>query len=69
LAKVPVHADSGDILFVLWSSNIPHILRAVSEKEGHYQLIEPAYVDGYMDGEAVTAMEAGLLTEESFVLE
>jgi hypothetical protein len=69
LAKVPMHADSGDILCVLWCSNIPHVLRAVSEKEGHCQLIGSAYIDGYMYRETVTAMEAGLMTEESFVLE
>jgi hypothetical protein len=59
----------GDILCILYRLQTPHVLRAsVSPLEDTYAIIGPAYVHGFMDGEAFTWHSRGRLEEQQFVL-
>ncbi|KUJ08181.1 HET-domain-containing protein [Mollisia scopiformis] len=57
----PLNAMEGDIICVLFGCRFPVVLRPVS---GHYVVIGEAYVDGFMNGEAMVGLE-----EERYVLD
>ncbi len=75
-------ARAGDVVAVLDGSKVPVVLRAGdADVEAHvaggsrlgplpvwYELVCPAYVHGYMDGEALAQVAAGALREQDFVL-
>ena len=50
----PSNLRTGDMVTVLRGGRVPFLLR---QKQDHYQLIEEAYVHGYMDGQAVKYAE------------
>lgn len=76
LGLVPLDAERGDILCVLYGCSVPVVLRVITDaKEDaakEYRLIGECYIDGMMDGEAVSeprlrqARKNG--NERSFVL-
>ncbi|KAL1896808.1 hypothetical protein Sste5346_004441 [Sporothrix stenoceras] len=78
LLMVRAEAQPGDVVAALDGSKVPVVLRAqdvtvvkVGETNNgtvSYKYVCPAYVHGYMDGEAVAQVEGGRLTEQDFVL-
>ena len=48
------HAEVGDILVIALGSRLPLILR--TWRDGHYRLVGPAYVHGWMQGEVRTQL-------------
>lgn len=64
-------AREGDLIAVLDGGKVPVILRGVpGEGDGQteYAVVCAAYVHGFMDGKAVEMCEAGLLTEQEFLI-
>ncbi|CAG8956330.1 hypothetical protein HYFRA_00003710 [Hymenoscyphus fraxineus] len=59
----PWDALEGDVLVVLLGCKFPVVLRNV---ERHWVLVGEAYVDGYMDGEAMYGSREGTFSEEAF---
>jgi hypothetical protein len=63
---VPPSAKEGDVILVLFGTSAPWVARAISELgDGdalpkRYRLIGPAYVHGFMDGEAIGMLDKGL---------
>ncbi|CAK7205144.1 hypothetical protein SEUCBS139899_007909 [Sporothrix eucalyptigena] len=78
MLMVRAAAQPGDLVAVLDGSKVPMILRGqdltVVTKDGkkgdtaYFKYVCPAYVHGYMDGEAVTQAADGQLVEQDFVL-
>ena len=58
LGLAPLHAAEGDILSVLYGCSVPVILRRLTNSNGKetggYELVGECYLDGMMDGEAVS---------------
>jgi hypothetical protein len=58
LGLAPSHAAVGDILSVLYGCSVPVVLRKLldnnRQETGQYQLIGECYLDGMMEGEAVS---------------
>jgi hypothetical protein len=61
----PRGAKEGDLVCVLFGSNVPFVLR---KHDGKYILIGEAYVHGYMDGEAMDEVEVGTLNLQEFAI-
>jgi hypothetical protein len=59
----PWNAAVGDVICVLLGCRFPVILRPV---EGKYILVGEAYVDGFMNGEAMALLEEGRFKLETF---
>jgi hypothetical protein len=65
-AMVPPSAKEGDIILVLLGASAPLVARAISglgdadALPQRYRLIGPAYVHGFMDGEAIGMLDKGL---------
>lgn len=57
MGMCPDTAQVGDLVCVLFGAQIPFVLRK-REPEG-YIVVGECYVHGIMDGEAMTAYEAG----------
>jgi hypothetical protein len=68
MAMVPTGTQEDDIVAVLYGGRTPFILRPRLENNGEYHLVGPAYVHGFMDGEAFTWRDAGGLMEREFIL-
>lgn len=69
MAMVPDSTQKGDILCVLYQGRAPFVLRlSPAQDENTFLFIGPAYVHGFMDGEAVTWLEEGKLQESTFIL-
>jgi hypothetical protein len=51
MAMIPDIAEEGDILCVLYGSDVPHVLRKVPGEEETYTMVGTAYVHGFMDGQ------------------
>jgi hypothetical protein len=54
LGVPPSNARVGDLVCVMLGGKVPFGLR---EMEGHYQLVEEAYLHGHMDGRAIDLAE------------
>ena len=63
----PVTAISGDTVYVLVGCKLPVILRPSPTGE-HYQIVGECYVDGFMKGEAMTALDDGKYQMQDIVL-
>jgi hypothetical protein len=61
----PLDMKEGDLICALFGSNIPFILR---EDDDEYILIGEAYIHGFMDGEAMAQVEAGVLVPQEFAI-
>jgi len=59
----PITMREGDMCVVLWGSVYPMIVR---DYDGSFQLVGPALVYDFMDGEAGKMCEAGTLIEREF---
>lgn len=57
----------GDLCCILYSSQIPFIIRPTAEK-GRYQFVGEAFCHGFMRGEAMDMRERGELMEEELIL-
>lgn len=53
----------GDLVYVLFGAETPHILRP---ENGHYQLLGDVYAPGIVEGEGMAKFEAGELEEIVF---
>ena len=62
----PETTRAGDRICVLFGSVTPFILRAVGE---HFQLVGECFSSGLMRGEAIAAMEAGIVKKRVFELQ
>jgi hypothetical protein len=68
------HAKEGDIVVILDGGKVPMILREQlphPTEEGlgtRYRIVGPAYVHGFMDGEADAAVAAGLLKKQNILI-
>lgn len=63
--RLPKRTEEGDVVCVLYGSQTPHVLRVtVNPSEDTYAIIGPAYVHGFMDGEAFTWQSQGRLKEQ-----
>lgn len=62
---IPDIAEEWDTLSVSYGSTFPHVLRKVPEKEDTYKLVGTAYVQGFMDGEAIQLRDQGKLKEQT----
>jgi hypothetical protein len=63
---VPGHSEKKDAICILFSSQVPFVLREHSG--GKKILIGDAYVYGIMNGEALEAPLNDMMTEEKFEL-
>lgn len=69
-----LEAKDGDFIVVLGGAKVPVVLRRIirdseeSTDQHEYILVGPAYVHGFMDGEAMTLADEGKLEKEEFVL-
>lgn len=58
LGLAPVYAAERDVICVLYGCSVPVVLRAIKDKKGkdtgEYELIGECYLDGMMDGQAVS---------------
>jgi hypothetical protein len=58
LGLAPLHAAEGDVLSLLYGCSVPVVLRKLRDNKGKetggYELIGECYLDGMMDGEAVS---------------
>jgi hypothetical protein len=61
----PKEMEEGDLVCVLFGSSTPHVIR---EDNGQYIPIGEAYVQGYMDGEAMAQLETGKLIVQDFAI-
>lgn len=62
-------AKPGDILAVVDGGKVPVVLRAVDNGDSRkFKFITTAYVHGFMDGEAILAIEQGTLTRTNVLL-
>jgi hypothetical protein len=65
-AMVPPSAKEGDVILVLFGASAPLVAKVISGLgDGdafpeRYRLIGPAYVHGFMDGEAIEMLDRGL---------
>ena len=59
----PAYMKENDLVCVLYGGGVPFLLRP---KNNFYHLVGECYVHGIMDGEAITMLEAGQLSEASF---
>ena len=57
------HVENGDLVTIMTGGQLPIILR---KTEAHFVLIGEAYIDGIMDGEAMTQREGYGLSFETF---
>ncbi|KAF7897902.1 uncharacterized protein EAF01_008868 [Botrytis porri] len=68
------HAEKGDVIVTLDGGKVPMILREqgshlIDDDLGtHYRIVGPAYVHGFMDGEADEAVAAGLLEKRNLLI-
>jgi hypothetical protein len=53
----------GDVCIVAWGAVYPMILRSFG---GYFELIGPALVYGFMDGEGGRLCQSGTLVEQEF---
>jgi hypothetical protein len=58
-ARVPKHAAAGDIICILYGSEVPHVLRL--QENGTYIVIGECYVHGVMHGEVLAAYQPQIL--------
>ena len=63
IGLAPYAAQKGDLVCVMYGCSLPLILRKTGE---HYRFIGEAYLDDFMDGEAIDHCEAGTLKEMDF---
>ena len=56
LAMAPRRSKKGDVICILYGCSVPVVLRKRPES-GHYRFIGECYVDGFMNGEALTSHE------------
>jgi hypothetical protein len=63
LGLVPQKAQAGDLICVLFGCSLPLVLRP---QDGRYIIIGECYVDGLMEGQAITEMEEGKLQKMDF---
>lgn len=61
----PLDMNKGDLLCAPFGSNVPFILR---EGDGEHILIREACIHGFMDGEAMAQIEAGVLVRHEFAI-
>jgi hypothetical protein len=61
----PIKARQGDHVCILYGCSVPAILREIN---GGFSLIGEAYVHGCMDGEALTLVNEGKLSEKEWIL-
>jgi hypothetical protein len=61
----PRLVEPGDVVCVLFGSQVPFILREVDD---HYLLIGECYCHGIMEGEAMLGLEDGKLSPQDFIL-
>jgi hypothetical protein len=65
----PMAIQVGDLICILYSQSTPFILRPYPDKNtSTYRLIEQAYVNGVMDGEASELQQMYSLQDKTFVL-
>ncbi|KAF4998620.1 hypothetical protein FGRMN_2946 [Fusarium graminum] len=68
------HTEEGDVVVVLDGGKLPMVLRKVGAKEQHagdgntYRLVGPAYVHGFMDGQAEIGVIEGWLQKQDVLL-
>jgi hypothetical protein len=63
IGLAPYGAQKGDLVCVMYGCSVPLVLRKTGE---HYRFIGEAYLDDFMDGEAVDHCKAGTLKELDF---
>lgn len=69
MAMLPQGTQLGDVVAILYGGKAPFILRPSPEPESDtYLLVGPAYVHGFMDGEAISWRDQDRLKEGKFVL-
>ena len=71
MVMVPPTTQEGDFICCFYGSQTPHVIRVCSEPNKtpqKFQLIGPVYVHGFMDGEAIHAVEDGSCQESAFIL-
>ena len=64
-------AKIGDDIFVLFGGNTPFVLRALEEEQSRwkdYRLQSPCYLNGAMDGQAISTWRTGDLDLETIRL-
>jgi hypothetical protein len=71
LALIPAVGEKGDVVWVLYGASMPMLLRQCVD-EGHggdcKEVIGDCYVEGFMSGEGVAAVENGEYTREELTL-
>ena len=62
----PWDAEKGDIICVLLGCRFPVVLRPMGPSGNYYVLVGEAYVEGFMDGEAIVGLEEGYFELNNF---
>lgn len=67
----PHYARVGDVVVILYGGTVPYLLRKVEQQEtggNDYEFVGECYLEGFMDGHAMSRLEAGEEKEEVFSL-
>jgi hypothetical protein len=62
----PWDAEQGDIICVLLGCRFPVVLRPRGPSDNYYVLVGEAYIEGFMDGEAIVGLEEGYFSLNTF---
>ena len=62
----PWDAEQGDIICVLLGCRFPVVLRPRGPSDNYYVLVGEAYIEGFMDGEAILGLEEGYFELNTF---
>lgn len=68
MAMFPQGTQAGDMVVILYGGRTPFILRPVPGDNADCHLVGPAYVHGFMDGEAFKLRDEGLLEAGEVIL-
>jgi hypothetical protein len=66
MGLAPWDAEQGDIICVLLGCRFPVVLRPRGPSDNYYVLVGEAYIEGFMDGEAILGLEEGYFELNTF---
>lgn len=67
-ALCPPSAQAGDKLCLLFGGKTLYCIRPIRDTEDAYRFVGECYVHGFMDGEALDMMEAGVLMRKTLAI-
>ena len=68
MAMFPQSTQAGDIVVILYGGRTSFVVRPIPGNDTDCRLVGPAYVHGFMDGEAFKLRDEGLLEAGEVIL-